>query len=209
MTDPKKTTKANDPSKALDIYATPEADGWVLANPAFYFWKAATEQGDKITRHTLRGVVMGRAVRPLPKDATPEDIAKGPQFFYAIALTAPCVLFNHEGESIQADKGTIAWADERFNMRPLAKMLPLYDTNDVTKVKRVSEVQVTPTKKVDTGNGRKVWKLEIHRRDHQAAPVGVALLTQGDVETMAARADDPPPNAEDDGRDRGDIPFGN
>jgi hypothetical protein len=168
-----------------------EKDGFQRMNPEVFFWKPATEDGDRIVKHPLRGIVLARIERARTQrdedDEKKTGKVKPPQFFYLIALTAPCTLNDHEKQPVQGEHGTIAWVDERFNLAPIKAMLPkLGDDGRPTVVR---EVGIVPIKKVPTSNGQNVWKVRLYRKDHEAAKAGVPLLTHDEAASMVKNAE--------------------
>ncbi len=183
-------------------------DGFTRINPDFFFYKVETEKqvGDTVTleRHRLRGILLARAMRPENERDREENAERGrlgqpPKskgFFYVVQLTAPCTVFNHEKEPVQGKPGTIVWLDERYNMRGLRHLLPKVDGEGA--ILRFTEIGVKPSKKVDTSNGQKVWKIELYKKEHVATEESRMLLASPDIETMARQGDEFADNEESD-----------
>lgn len=170
-----------------------EAEGFQLVNPAVYFYKPQSISGDRITRHTLAGIVLTKANRAYTDTDKARDEREGKkarknQTFYLVALTRPCVLFDHEKVAVEAVPGAVAWVDHRFNLAPLDTMLPTLDPIS-GRPARVTEVIIQPDKTVPTGNGNNVWKFKLRARRHEAAKVDVPLLSPSEASSMVRTAE--------------------
>lgn len=197
-----------------------ESEGYRTVNPPVFFYRPSSEDGDRIYKHTMSGIVLARAKRAYTDKDRERDQKEGRRqnanrYFYLVALTRPCVLFNHEKEKIDAGIGTIAWVDERFNLAPLATMLPILDKDGKRPV-RVTEVVIQPDKKVATGSGNNVWKFRLRVKEFAANNAGVPLLSPAEATSMvqtaesyaASRVDeDDEPNGQEHAEGYNDRPF--
>ena len=157
-----------------------EAGQFAVVNPDLHYYRML-DRDDETIKYGIRGIPVERRQRPDDEES----------FYYVIALTAPAVLFDGDGNKIEAGPGDFAWVDERYAFQALKGFLPqrTMDAQGMVGIVGCHEVVIYPDRKINLKGGKTLWKATIQARSFNAGAAGMNLLPPaGDPAALAGQA---------------------